>query len=86
MRTTHNPLIAGPGLPGKEGSAPRSVLVLVCLGSWKGNELGYRSCSGDFAGGHLRVEIIATGGNMRLGDIKNIMSHISLDKLMLQLK
>ena len=32
MRTTHNPLIAGPGLPGKEGSAPRSVLVLVCLG------------------------------------------------------
>ena len=27
-----------------------------------------------FAGRRLRVEIIATGGNMRLGDIKNVMA------------
>ena len=53
---------------------------------WTANELGYRSCSCDFAGRHLWVEIIATGGNMRLGDIKNVTAHRGYIKWMLQLK
>ena len=53
---------------------------------WKGNELGCRSYSSDFAGRRLRVEIIATGCNIRLGNVKNVMSHIDYIKLMLQLE
>ena len=74
------------------GDGRRSIVsrVLVRLRRpgyrWKDDELGYYTCSSDFAGRRLRVEIIATGGNMRLGDIKNVTSYISLDKLMLQLK
>ena len=80
----HTKAMAGDG---RRSIASRVLVRLFRPGYyWIANELGYRSCSGDFAGRRLRVEIIATGGNMRLGDIKNIMSHISLDKLMLQLK
>ena len=71
---------------GRRSIASRVLVRLHRTGyRWKDNELGYRSCSINFAGRRLRVEIIATGGNMGLGDIKNVMSYIGYIKLMLQL-
>ena len=72
---------------GGRSIAQRSLVRLRRTGyRWKGNELSYLSCSNNFAGRRLQVEIIATGGNMRLGDIKNVTAHRRHIKLMLQSK
>ena len=73
----HPPKVAGLVIIGIErpGTASRVLVRLFRPGHrWKGNELRYQSHNCDFAGRHLQVEIIATGGNMHLGDIKNVTS------------
>ena len=80
----HTKAMAGDG---RRSIASRVLVRLFRPGYyWIANELGHRSCSADFAGRRLRVEIIATGGNMRLGDIKNVTAHRGYIKLMFQLK
>ena len=72
---------------GRRSIASRVLVRLHRTGyRWIDDELGYKSGSCDFVGRRLRVELFATGGNMGLGDIKNVTTYIDYIKLMLQLE
>ena len=49
------------------GTTVNTRPIVLTWMSWRVNELVVRLSISDFAGRQVRVEIIATGGNMRLG-------------------